>query len=80
MKIDEAETLLPRVNAVLAERVKYIQALRKQLKKADSRATAEALEREIDTHASALDVLKIQQKALKRGIIPDELKDDEAVA
>ena len=80
MKNDEAETLLAHVNGLATERVRYVQALRKQLKKADSRATAEALEREIDTHASALDVLKVHQKALKRGIIPDELKDDEAVA
>jgi hypothetical protein len=70
--------LLARVNVLATERVRQVQALRKQLKKADSRATAEALEREIDTHASALDILKIQQKALKRGIIPDELKDGAA--
>jgi predicted nucleic acid-binding protein len=78
MKNDEAEAILARVNALATKRVRQVQALRKQLKKADSRATAAALEREIDTQASALDVLKIQQKALKRGIIPDELKDGEA--
>ena len=79
MKNDEVQALLARVNALVVERVRNVQALRKQLKKADSRATAEGLEREIDAHASVLDVLKIQQKALKRGIIPDELKNDEAV-
>ena len=40
-----------------------------------SNSTAEAIEREIATHADSLDALKVQHKALKRGIAPDDLKD-----
>ena len=67
------KSLLARVNALIREHTKRIQELRKQLTKADSRATADAIEREIETNAANLDTLKVQQKALKRGIIPEEL-------
>ena len=74
-----AEDLLIRINAVLVDQNKLVQNQRKRLKKADSRSAAEALEREIAVNVGRIDVLKIQQKALKRGIIPDELKNSEAV-
>ena len=74
-----AEDLLIRINAVLVDQNKLVQNQRKRLKKADSRSTAAALEREIAVNVARIDVLKIQQKALKRGIIPDELKNSEAV-
>jgi len=44
----KAEELLVRVNAALADHTKLVQDRRKKLKKADSRSTAEALEREIE--------------------------------
>jgi hypothetical protein len=72
-----AQALLMRVNAALADRTKLVQERRRRLKKADSRSTAQALEREIEENVAKIDVLKVQQKALKRGIIPDELKDGE---
>jgi hypothetical protein len=70
-------TLL-RVNAALADHTKLVQERRRLLKKADSRSTADALEREIEENVAIIDVLKVQQKELKRGIVPDELKDGEA--
>ena len=78
MDNNKAEALLARVNAALADHVKLIQQRRKRLKKSDSLATAEVVEREIDELITRVDVLKVQQKALKRGIIPDDLKDDQA--
>jgi len=74
----KAEALLIRVNTALADHTKLVQERRRRLKKADSRSTAQALEREIEENAAKIDVLKVQQKALKRGIIPDELKDGES--
>lgn len=69
------ELLLTQVKAAVNRHTRLIQDCRKRLKKADSRATAELIKREIETHAETLDVLKVQCKALKRGIVPDELKD-----
>ena len=74
----KAEILLSRVKVALAEYTRLIQDRRKRLNKADSRSTAEALEQEIETLGARLDVLKVQQKALKRGIIPDDFSDGEA--
>jgi len=71
-----AAELLARVNAAIADHIKLIGDRRRQLKKADSRRSAAAIEREIETLAKRFDVLKVQQKALKRGIIPDELNDE----
>jgi hypothetical protein len=71
-----AAELLARVNAAIADHIKLIGDRRRQLKKADSRRSADAIEREIETLAKRYDVLKVQQKALKRGIIPDELNDE----
>jgi hypothetical protein len=73
-----AEHLLIRINALLVDQNKLVQNQRKRLKKAGSRSAAEALEREIALNVARIDVLKIQQKALKRGIIPEELKNSEA--
>jgi predicted nucleic acid-binding Zn-ribbon protein len=70
-----AVALLARVNAAIIEHTKLIQDRRKQLTKADSHSSAEAIRREIETLTNRFDVLKGQQKALKRGIIPDELDD-----
>ena len=47
----------------------------KRLSKSDCRETAESLKREITILDADVGLLKIQQKALKRGIIPNELVD-----
>lgn len=69
------ETLLSQVNAALTNRNSLIRDRQKRLFKADSRETAEALKREIITLDADVELLKSQQKALKRGIIPDDLVD-----
>jgi predicted nucleic acid-binding Zn-ribbon protein len=69
------EILLTRVREAVKQHTKLIQACRKRLKKADSRATADTILRELDMLTGSLDELKIQYKALKRGVIPDALKE-----
>ena len=73
----QTENLLTQINTALADRKGQIRDRRKRLLKADGRETAEALERDIITLNADVDLLKIQQKALKRGIVPDELADKE---
>ena len=68
-------TLLKQINAALTDRNDRIRDRRKRLSKADCRETAESLKREITILDADVGLLKIQQKALKRGIIPDELVD-----
>ena len=76
MNRKRAEALLSRINTTLAERKNLINGRRKRISKASSREIAAALQREIDTIEADVEILKVQQKALKRGIIPDDLADD----
>ena len=78
MSRKRAEALLNRINVTLAERNNLIKGRRKRMAKASDRETAAALQREIDTIGADVQILKAQQKALKRGIIPDELADDQS--
>jgi predicted nucleic acid-binding Zn-ribbon protein len=73
------DRLLVNVKEASSRNAKLIQNCRRRLKKAGSRSTAEAIEREIETLAVRLDELKAQNKALKRGIVPDGLTSLQAI-
>ena len=68
MRRPRGEAILNRINATLQERKGAIADRRKRLRKADRRATAQALEREIEAFDVEIDALKVHQKLLKRGI------------
>ena len=76
MNRKRAEALLSRINTTLAERKSLINGRRKRISKASSRESAAALQREIDTIGADVEILKARQKALKRGIIPADLAED----
>lgn len=69
MKKEKADEQLKRVNSILAERKRMLRDQQKQLTKAESRGAADALSKMIQTLERDIDVLKVQQKALKRGIV-----------
>ena len=71
------DTLLTQINAALTDRNALIRDRRKLLLKADCRETADAIGSEVTALVAEVETLKIQQKALKRGIIPEELVDKE---
>jgi hypothetical protein len=74
-----AEALLNRINATLTDCNNQIRETRRRLAKAESRDTATVLQCEIEAMSVYVDTLKGQQKALKRGIVPEDLagKDDQ---
>jgi hypothetical protein len=67
------ESLLNRVNAELGEHRERAAVLSKRILKAPKRDSANILMREREALDRETEILKIQQKALKRGIVPEEL-------
>jgi hypothetical protein len=67
-----AEALLNQINATLAEQGQLITQAEKRLTKAPNRKVALAIRSELEKLHAQTDVLKVQQKALKRGIVPGE--------
>jgi hypothetical protein len=69
----QAEGLLNRVNAKLAEHRKVIEQAEKRLTKAPNQKAALAIRSSLAELHAQKEVLKAQQKALKRGILPGDL-------
>jgi hypothetical protein len=66
------DALLNRINAQLAERRQSAEERRRRLKKAETRREAGALVAELEALDRQCDELRAHQKALKRGIVPEE--------
>jgi hypothetical protein len=66
-----AEALLNRINATLADQRRLIEEGQKRLNKAPNQKVARAIRIELENLHAQTEVLKIQQKALKRGIVPE---------
>lgn len=69
MKNENADDQLERVNSIIADRKRSLRDRRKRLVKSESRAVAASLMRDITALEEEVETLKIQQKALKRGIV-----------
>jgi hypothetical protein len=65
-----AEALLNQINATLAERRQFTMQTEKRIIKAPNQRVARALRSELEKLHAQTEVLKVQQKALKRGIVP----------
>ena len=72
---DRANQLLRQINSSLTKLNTLIDDRQKRLLKAGSRESANALKEEIAILGAEVATLKMQQKAIKRGVIPFELVD-----
>jgi hypothetical protein len=68
----QAEALLNQINTTLAEHRQFITQAEKRLTKAPNQRVARAIRSELEKLHARTQVLKVQQKALKRGIVPGE--------
>jgi hypothetical protein len=73
-----AEPLLNRITATLAEQRELIVQAEKRLMKSPNQKTALVIRSEIEELHTQVDALKVRRKALKRGIVPEELGDEKS--
>jgi hypothetical protein len=73
MSHKRTQALLNRMKATLAGHRELISQAQKRLTKAPSQKAALAIRRKVDELEAQTEVLKAQHKALRRGIVPDEL-------
>jgi hypothetical protein len=75
MSRKRAEDLLHRITEKLAADRVRVRDQRKLLAKATNRKTANVIQRDLTILGAKIEGLKVQRKALKRGIIPDDLSE-----
>jgi hypothetical protein len=75
MSRKRAEDLLHRITEKLAADRVRVRDQRKLLAKTTNRKTANVIQRDLTILGAKIEGLKVQRKALKRGIIPDDLSE-----